>query len=470
MDFSEFVREFEEDFGQDYEYEIDEAAECIYLCSKPSQLLLFGTVRIEYESDRFSIYKEFVYEDYLSKFRTYLINKEELVFREALKQIAKDAVQDSCEDGMGCPYIANQVGFFEIPFSREELAAKIQLIELALDSMAGIPINGINQDSCERAIFREAAKELFDELKDLSPNLCITPIKDTSANKNHQFDNTLAYVNNRGTIVTGIGHESLATLCPNREESRCLVYSGINYFIISEAEDLSNTLVIDKKLVDEVVALFEKTCGDWEFDPSFDFTIGSNNQIVITFDELWAVVYSLQRNMYETYFTFEKNALRKLEHDYLQIAPKNIWNREYDFSVLTDEQFESMCRDILQSMGFQDVKIRGKTHAPDGGVDIVAQEEFRSLIGSEKRKWIIQCKHMKGQVNRKDISEVRDLLNEFNADCYGLFYSGYFSPSTLDRIEAIRNKDRITIKVWDCNDLEVMLSQHTSVSLKYFGL
>ena len=121
-------------------------------------------------------------------------------------------------------------------------------------------------------------------------------------------------------------------------------------------------------------------------------------------------------------------------------------------------------------MGFQDVKVRGKTHAPDGGVDIVAQEEFRSLIGSEKRKWIIQCKHMKGQVNRKDISEVRDLLNEFNADCYGLFYSGYFSPSTLDRIEAIRNKDRITIKVWDCNDLEVMLSQHTSVSLKYFGL
>ena len=344
------------------------------------------------------------------------------------------------------------------------------MFELALDAMSCIAIKDIDNTSCEYSVFQEMAQELYDDLRELAPDICVTPIRDTTANKNHMYDTTLAYVNSRGTIVTGIGHESIAALCPNREECKCLVYSGIKYFFISNAQDLSKSLVIDKRLVDEVVELFEKTCGDWELDPPIGFTIGSDNQLVITFDELWAVVYSLQRNMYETYFTFEKNAIRKLEHDYLQIAPKHLWNREYDFSVLTDEQFESMCRDLLQSMGFQNVKVRGKTHAPDGGVDIVAQEEFKSLIGSEKRKWIIQCKHMKSQVNRRDISEVRDLLSEFSADCYGLFYSGYFSPATLDRIESIRNKDRITIKVWDSNDIEVMLSQYTNVSLKYFGL
>lgn len=111
MDFSEFVKTFEKEYEQDYEYEIDETAESILLCAKPKQLLLFDVVRIEFEGDTFSIYKEFVYEDYASKFRAYLLCKEDLVFREALNRLSSGKVQDSFDDGMGCPFSTNQVGF-----------------------------------------------------------------------------------------------------------------------------------------------------------------------------------------------------------------------------------------------------------------------------------------------------------------------------------------------------------------------
>ena len=121
-------------------------------------------------------------------------------------------------------------------------------------------------------------------------------------------------------------------------------------------------------------------------------------------------------------------------------------------------------------MKFQNISIRGKSRAPDGGVDIIAEEEYMTLVGTEKRKWIFQCKHMKAQIGRKDLSEVRDLLREFSADCYGLFYSGDLTPSTLDRIENICKNDGIKIKYWDRNRIEAQLEIFPQISIKYFGL
>lgn len=58
---------------------------------------------------------------------------------------------------------------------------------------------------------------------------------------------------------------------------------------------------------------------------------------------------------------------------------------------------------------------------------------------------IFQCKHTKKQIPRQDLDEVRYLKEEFNADIYGIFYTGMFSPSTLDRIKIIEKTDKIRI-------------------------
>ena len=141
-----------------------------------------------------------------------------------------------------------------------------------------------------------------------------------------------------------------------------------------------------------------------------------------------------------------------------------------DYGKMTDEDFEIMCRDLLYEMGFQNIQVRGKTRTPDNGIDITAEEEYQTLIGTEKRKWIFQCKHTKGQINRKDLSEVRDLLREFNADSYGLFYSGYFSANTLDRMNTLRQNEKIKIHGWDFNGLELLLTKFPKISMKYFGI
>lgn len=61
-------------------------------------------------------------------------------------------------------------------------------------------------------------------------------------------------------------------------------------------------------------------------------------------------------------------------------------------------------------------------------------------------------------------------MNEFHADCYGLFYSGFFTKGTLDRIEQVAETDHVIIKGWDHNDLEVEISKHPSLAAKYFCL
>lgn len=75
----------------------------------------------------------------------------------------------------------------------------------------------------------------------------------------------------------------------------------------------------------------------------------------------------------------------------------------------------------------------------------------------------------KHQIDRKDISEVPFLLKEFQADRYGLFYSGVLNPATLDRINSISGECKNPIKYWDSNDLEIHLKRYAQIYTRYFG-
>lgn len=79
-----------------------------------------------------------------------------------------------------------------------------------------------------------------------------------------------------------------------------------------------------------------------------------------------------------------------------------------------------------------------------------------------------QCKHTKTQVDRKDISEIPDLLKEFDANGYGLFYSGMLSPQTLDRIK--NKKKEIDIQYWSKGELEILLRKYQNTAARYFGI
>ncbi len=77
----------------------------------------------------------------------------------------------------------------------------------------------------------------------------------------------------------------------------------------------------------------------------------------------------------------------------LKTLDSTITTDDLYFSHLTPISFEQLCHDLLSALGFADTHLIGNTHAPDGGVDIIAIEKYPTLFEEERRKWIWQCKH-----------------------------------------------------------------------------
>lgn len=128
------------------------------------------------------------------------------------------------------------------------------------------------------------------------------------------------------------------------------------------------------------------------------------------------------------------------------------------FDKLSAEKFELLCKEILAAFGFGNIISRGNTNASDGGVDIECEEQVKEIFQTYTNRWIFQCKHMKAQIDRKDISEIPDLLNEFKAQGYGIFYTGTFTPQTIDRLKEKTCKND-KIKYWDGFEIKRMISQ-----------
>jgi hypothetical protein len=108
----------------------------------------------------------------------------------------------------------------------------------------------------------------------------------------------------------------------------------------------------------------------------------------------------------------------------------------------------------------------GKTNAPDGGKDILADEEYHTLTGMEQRKWLWQCKHSKRSLSRKDVSEIGDLLEENNASAYGLFCSNALTPDLVERLEQKKN-GKAHILYYGITEFTTLLSQHPNLLIKY---
>lgn len=470
MTSNEFVEEFAKTYGSDYEYEWDEdSKQLILLCNIKADIDI-GCIKITLEENSYDIYREFLYEDCYSHSMTLEILKGEVLFCECIKRITGKQPHVSYEDGMGCPFCCDLVGYFNLPLIWNDFAHMLAMIEQACHQMKVLTINEIDKNAELLSKYEETKFKTFETLKGISPDLCNKHIRDTPLNKNHDLDSVCAYVNTHNTVLIGVGLEHLPQVCDQVSNKQYYFYMGLQYLIICPEHEKDCITIANKGLVDQVIELFEQANEEWDIDSSIHYALDKRSWLIVTCGELWAIICPIKPEHHEACFTFEKNKIKSLERDFMMVAPENFWNRTFDFTKLSEKDFETMCRDLLVEMNFQNILVRGKPRAPDGGIDITADEEYETLIGTEKRKWIFQCKHMRGQIDRKDLSEVRDLLREFHADGYGLFYSGYFTPSTLDRMENISQNDKIKIRAWDFNALEILLTKFPKVSMKYFGL
>lgn len=462
------IEEFIERYGDKYDYNWDEYDnDRISIYSNSKTGIDVGHIVIEFfYDDYYSVYREFLYEDQYSPALTLDIDRDELLFKESLKRIFGLKPQTDCAIGYGCPFSSVFVGFWEMPFSWENLEQTLDLMEQACLLMNTLTLADVDHTDESYTAYIKRQKELLDEVIEHDPSLCFIQLEDSPLNLNHRFDSICAYVDERSEIIIGSGSDDVLRLTGGLSSGRVHVYFGFQYFVIQD--EVLGIAITSQVAVDRVLSIFRTLDPEEEYDISIQFSLSQEFRIVVSYGALWAAFRPIKSEHHEFCLTREKNYLKTRLRQFLSVAPKGLWECDCDFSKLDDEQFEYMCRDLLVAMGFQNVHLRGSTHTPDGGVDITADDECQTTLGREKRIWIFQCKHTKHQIDRKDISEVPHLLKEFRADCYGLFYSRILSPATLDRINCISEECKSPIKYWDSNDLEIYLKRYPQIYARYF--
>ena len=133
-----------------------------------------------------------------------------------------------------------------------------------------------------------------------------------------------------------------------------------------------------------------------------------------------------------------------------------------DFSELPPDgvDFERLVREMLLVEGYRPYWT-GK--GPDGGRDLICEEERPSAFRPDVRRWLIECKHFAGSgrsVGVDDLGDIYTKCAQHNANGYLLVCSTQPSSSVISRLEALctSQQQRLPTAYWDGVHLERMLS------------
>lgn len=426
--------------------------------------ITFGdVVIIDLEADSCDIYYVFTYEEYDSLLTVREIDREKLLMLQALGKSYGILPGMDSFDGMGCPFTDVHVGYFNVEYDFENIKQILGAFESALASYGNAEID---EEYLMRNFKSEycAFLECGDEIKYAYRMLMEPDYSDISERYPSKFGNIdNVFVDRQGAFIAGYGDDSFKKIKDSMKFQTCKadkIYSGEKY-CLSQSGELKVSINSDYlKRINaflDIMEVEEKDCQEYE--------ISQNILVVKTlYSGFWAIIMALN-GAQDIFAAKEYKGIQEMYNKLLPFISPELLHEEYDFSKLDDREFEKMCRDLLVDMGFQNVTQRGNTRASDGGVDLEADMKVETILGEQKQHWIFQCKHTKAQIDRKDISEIPDLLEEFQASGYGLFYSGMLSPQTLDRI-----KKKESIIYWAKGELEILLRKYKNTAIRYFGI
>lgn len=133
-----------------------------------------------------------------------------------------------------------------------------------------------------------------------------------------------------------------------------------------------------------------------------------------------------------------------------------------DFKELSKsgQEFELLIREILFAKGY-DVYWSGV--GPDGGKDLLCIEERKSFFETDRKKWLIQCKHnahSEKSVGTKELDSIVDSCTQHDATGYILACSTQPSAGVVKRLEDVSQNslNPITAIYWDYAFIEKTLS------------
>lgn len=142
------------------------------------------------------------------------------------------------------------------------------------------------------------------------------------------------------------------------------------------------------------------------------------------------------------------------------------------WDALDDDAFETLCYDLIFSnpkFDRESIKKMGKSRARDGGRDIEVREA-PGRPGVAARKWIFQCKLVKGgaSLGRGRVVDVGDMLDQYGVQGFGIMTSAIIDSGLYDKIESVCAKRQVQQYNFSKLELERALARSPTIRRRYF--
>ena len=142
-----------------------------------------------------------------------------------------------------------------------------------------------------------------------------------------------------------------------------------------------------------------------------------------------------------------------------------------DWTQLNDEQFEQLCYDLLikqHNLKLTDIDKMGKSRSRDGGRDIVFSKG--KDINKKPIKWIAQCKLKsdKGSLGSSQVPNIRDMLDQYNAEGFCILTSGIIDATLHDKLDTLKEDKGFEVERWSYLEIERFLAEYPEIKARYF--
>ncbi len=279
------------------------------------------------------------------------------------------------------------------------------------------------------------------------------------------------YLSKSGVYCLGTYTITPEEFFEDEETAEIHCHEGEEHILVKFSGDLYS---FGKSIINEILEAFKDlNC----YGGSYRL-LKNNGFLVVLADGAWSVLAPhIDPN---TDYTKEKNLfIKKIRQgrDFFEITKDDgVLLLEYkamkfDWSKLDAHKFVELCSDILKSLPeMEEVKITEGTH--DLGQDISAKEIVRCLVGTEKRKWTVQCKHfISRKIAESDITDLANSHAQLKFEVFCLMTSNFVLPGCHRLLESWDKMERYNFKttVWNRNKLETHLRNKPEIYAKYFA-
>lgn len=171
----------------------------------------------------------------------------------------------------------------------------------------------------------------------------------------------------------------------------------------------------------------------------------------------------------------ERIRIRHSRECELLFSPEKFkWNERID-----PEDFENLIKDLLvRERGVSWVRKTGRTTEADQGRDIILEWNLPPLKKTDvplveninpykSKRIVVQCKAYKFSVNKSDVTDIRDTIENFNCHGFLLAVSGYLTSPLVNHLDKMRREGKYWIDWWSRDEIEERLKKHDDLIKKY---